>query len=332
MFAAPRPPFAAGDTSFPRTPEQNDGFEESGVDLATFVEQEQPPSPAAPPVPLSPVLSNTASTRKNSSHRKPVPRYLPSVSPQQPLTPGRLSIGGFEALLAKGEKRGAEEAVSGEAEPDYKRRMEESKPFSPRLGLGLDQGGVDARKQRQARDETRSGPAMVGPSMARGTSGDIGEENLSWSDRLRQSEWMPSAFAKRPTVSTVPTSIRAIRNDTWRADGPPTVGIIHAYSHSRNPSADAFRPMQGINTPAQPRRRSAVAGGRRPSKAAEKDLQEVVVIPSAWDDDTDDEDEMKAREATFQPERMSFERVEYRNWFAKLLHVSTELLLSFRRC
>lgn len=312
MFAAPRPAFA--DTSFPRTPEQNDGFEGEGLDLATFVEQEQPPEPVSPP------LASPDSLRKNPSHRKPVPRFIAS----EPTTPGRLSVGGFEALLAKGEKRSALEPIS--SDPGLKRRLEDEKPFSPRLGLGLDEGGVEARKQRLARDEARSGPAVVGPAMARGISGDIGEENLSWSDRLRQSEWMPSAFAKRPAASNIPPpSLQAIgRHDSWRADGPPTAAIIHAYSHSRNPSTNAFRPVQADNTPSQPRRRSTVAMSRRRSEATEKDLQEVVVIPSAWDDDTDDEDEMKAREATFQPERMSFDRVEYRNWFPKLVHVSSD--------
>lgn len=329
MFASPLPFPAA---TFPRTPEQQHAFDNENVDLATFVEEVGDRSPPSSPEPNRPGRGELP--RKNSSHRKPVPRYIPTPPP--PPTPGRLSIGGFEALLASGvgsaagsQKRSAALEAMGEEEPKGKRRAEQPRLFSPRVGLGMTEDGVEARKQRQQRDEEllRSGRAVAGPSqLSRGGGGDLGEENIvSWSDRLRQSEWLPAPFYKRPSASgpTLPPprsrSVAHTGITDWRADGPPTAALIHAHSDSR------YRPVQAHTTPAPDRRRQHSTPNlstRRPSGAFDKHLQEVVVIPSAWDDDSIDGDDVRAREASFRPERMDFQMLEYRSWFPKLVHVS----------
>ncbi|ORY47191.1 hypothetical protein BCR35DRAFT_356218 [Leucosporidium creatinivorum] len=333
MFASPLP----FPSPFPRTPEQQDAFDNEDVDLVTFVAEQgggghdQGHSDSSPEMPQSGEFP-----RKNSSHRKPVPRYVPSPPLVQPPTPGRLSIGGFEALLARGvgseagvQKRSAALNVIAGEKLKGKGKEDDNKVFSPRVGLGLPEEGMEARKQRQERDEARfrsGGRSVAGPSqLGRGGGGDLGEENIvSWSDRLRQSEWMPSAFAKRPSTGSALSPRTANRRDDWRTDGPPTAALVHAYNPARNPSTENFRPVQAINTPAPDRRRNQSTPNlsyRRPSTSFSKHLQEVVVVPSGWDDDSIDEDDVRAREASCRPERMNWEMLEYRNWFPKFVHM-----------
>lgn len=333
MFASPLP----FPSPFPRTPEQQDAFDNEDVDLATFVAENGDHSDSSPEMP-----QRGEFPRKNSSHRKPAPRYVPSPPPQPP-TPGRLSIGGFEALLARGvgseagaQKRNAAlSVIAGEREDlKGKGKEEDSKVFSPRVGLGLPEEGMEARKQRQERDGLRSGRGVAGPSQLSrgGGGGDLGEENIvSWSDRLRQSEWMPSAFAKRPSTGSALSPRTTNRRDDWRADGPPTAALVHSYNPDRYPSTEHFRPVQAMNTPAPDRRRNQSTPNlsyRRPSTSFSKHLQEVVVVPSGWDNDSIDEDDVRAREASCRPERMNWEMLEYRSWFPKFVHVSSP---SFRQ-
>ncbi|GAA6052932.1 hypothetical protein JCM3770_006740 [Rhodotorula araucariae] len=93
-----------------------------------------------------------ASPYPRSPQRKPVPDYLPEVACSTPLSispmaspspdGGRLSVGRFEALLAR-------QADAGPALEDD----EGGVVWSPRMQLGLDVDGVDAREARRRWDE-----------------------------------------------------------------------------------------------------------------------------------------------------------------------------------
>ncbi|BGP51182.1 hypothetical protein JCM10450v2_007111 [Rhodotorula kratochvilovae] len=105
-----------------------------------------------PPAPLSP--------SPRSPQRKPVPTYLPEIASSTPISlsrtaspspegdlrdGGRLSVGGFEALLA----RRAETGHGVEEDPDG------HVVWSPRMQLGLDPEGVEAREARRRWDQQR---------------------------------------------------------------------------------------------------------------------------------------------------------------------------------
>lgn len=252
-------------------------------------------------------------TRKNSSsHRKPVPRFLTTADVRP-----TLSISGFEALInaedisrhRQSRKRGA--AVD-EIHSRSVRRLEDSEPvFSPRIGLGLAQDGVQARQDRRTRDDNRMSTGLSGrrqgPTHREG--GDLGQQSI------------------------VRLSGRHLAdNDGHRSDGYITV----AQDLSRNSSTDSRRQIQ-LQTPpstvhhhqrrgSEPlsshmRKRSVT----RSMSKGENGLQEVVVVPSTLADDSDDDggdDGLPAREVTFRPERMTFDLLEYRGLFPKLLHVS----------
>lgn len=300
---------AAAAATFPRTPEQQHAFDNEAVDLADFAENIQPPPAATSSAGDSPELGADR-PRKASSHRKPVPRFLPS--PTIPL-PARLSISGFEALISGSspKKRGASDQQPGGAQ-ERKRQLEDVPVFSPRVGLGLADAGVQAREARRVRDSSHGRSARrQGPTHREG--GDIGRQAiLSWSDRIRQREW-----------------------DEPRRQPPPPSGATMAPGTTyigRNPSTDSYRPLQLLNTPAPQhhRRRGSEPlpshiRKRSVSRSISKDekgLQEVVVVPSSWDDDSIDGDHMlPLREASFRPERMAFEMLEWRSWFPRTVHV-----------
>lgn len=68
--------------------------------------------------------------------------------------------------------------------------------------------------------------------------------------------------------------------------------------------------------------------GSRSRRATEGDVE--IVVPSRWDDDSID-DASEGYEASFRPERMNLERLEYRGWFPRLLHVSSSSFPLFAR-
>ncbi|KPV71534.1 uncharacterized protein RHOBADRAFT_50421 [Rhodotorula graminis WP1] len=119
-----------------------------------------PPSHASPSSGLLPPIPMTRST---SSRRKPVPSYFgPGAAVASPAElsrvdsptsgdPSRLSVGGFEALVARRANEGR--AVEGDEEGRV--------VWSPRADLGLDREGVEAREMRRRWDEQRlvSAPA-----------------------------------------------------------------------------------------------------------------------------------------------------------------------------
>ncbi|KAK4055417.1 hypothetical protein OIO90_003255 [Microbotryomycetes sp. JL221] len=350
MFVSP----TTGEVSVPRTPEQQDAFDNERVDMNEYLETTEPPPPAAHPSSspetqsspeLAPFGSSRGAPRKNSVQRKPVPQYIPSPV-QRSGTPGRLSIGGFEALL----KDSATESPEGLLGHDkIKSRLQhlydpndagDREPFSPRLGLGLPEAGVTAREQRLAREQADL------KNRASRTGGDIGEENLvSWSERLMQSDWFPSTLSKR--LSLLPGSgspmaskrASAFGNDehAWKADGPSTAAYVHAHSASRNPSAKGFSPLPLHNTPqagnngrrgantnsnrnnASRRTRSGPEFASPITNRSEKSLGEVVVLPSVWEDDGQDDDDIR-RDPSFRPERMYYDSIEYRSVFARIVH------------
>ncbi|GAA5995328.1 uncharacterized protein JCM10292_005105 [Rhodotorula paludigena] len=171
MFNAPLPalpssmnPSDEGDLRRPSTPPNA---------ARTLVFPSPPHSGLLPALPASsPSLPAPRSPR--SPRRKPVPQLLdniqlsprsaaPSPSPEPPATPGRLSIGGFEALVES--QRGA--PTEGGAEEQRRSRLsqlqaDEANAFeddggrvvwSPRIHLGLDAEGVEAREERRRWDE-----------------------------------------------------------------------------------------------------------------------------------------------------------------------------------
>ncbi|GAA5849594.1 hypothetical protein JCM9279_007281 [Rhodotorula babjevae] len=113
-----------------------------------------PPSHASPSGGLLPPIPTT---RAISSRRKPAPLYLgPDGAVSSPVEfsragspssvdASRLSVGGFEALLAR--RAGEGRAVGNEDEGRV--------VWSPRADLGLDREGVEARETRRRWDEQR---------------------------------------------------------------------------------------------------------------------------------------------------------------------------------
>lgn len=267
MFAAPVPfPAPSHDSSqgpFPNTPEQQHGFENEGTYAETYnvIDFIQSTDDENDDSLLSRGSVGATSSRKASTKRKPVPRFLPSPEPAPGSSsshPGHLSIGGFDALLARGEasaaaaqKRSAALDVLENRSPrSSKRQVVAPEVFSPRVGLGLADEGVEARDRRRALDEDklRRGGWKAGQrsSLLRPTSGggDLGEEKMvTWSDKLRQQEWRGPATPRQPHAdSATPPSLAAIGHaDSWRDQGPPTAALVHAHSVSRNPSADGYR-------------------------------------------------------------------------------------------
>ncbi|GAA5914795.1 hypothetical protein JCM6882_007275 [Rhodosporidiobolus microsporus] len=151
-----------------------------------------PPSSSAfahpPPLPSSP------RPQSSSSRRKPVPKFIPepppgspfhfrsrsrevgvpagdeeeeeNVPPQpsssrsrSPRSPNRLSISGFEALLQRGVQPTAvpSHLHRGEADEDAEGQI----IWSPRIHLGLDAEGVEAREDRLRRDRNRVSQQML---------------------------------------------------------------------------------------------------------------------------------------------------------------------------
>lgn len=140
------------------------GVAGSGTGEQQELSRAEPPSPRTmPPSPVFPaadLLPAIPLTRTVSPRRKPVPSYLPDTTGSSPLDlsragspdsrpPSRLSLGGFEALLA----RRAEEARSV---GDEEGRV----VWSPRADLGLDPGGVAAREARRRWDEQHLGSTI----------------------------------------------------------------------------------------------------------------------------------------------------------------------------
>ncbi|KAM0790980.1 hypothetical protein ACM66B_004282 [Microbotryomycetes sp. NB124-2] len=327
MFVAP------SDVPVPRTPEQQDAFDNERVDMTEYLETTEPPVPPAhpsssPESQMSAVLApvgGSAAPRKNSVQRKPVPQYI--ASPVQPSgTPGRLSIGGFEALLhpkdaasSNTTKTRSQQLAAAAADSDVR------EPFSPRVGLGLPQEGVSAREQRLAREQ-----ADIQNRTSR-AGGDLGEENLtSWSERLMQSEWFPSTLSKRLSLLPASSSSPQVDKDAWKADGPANAAYLHGYSPSRNPSTRDFAALPLHNTPHLKAKRAAGGATSRRTRSepdfvspltdrSEKGLGEVVVMPSVWEDDGPEDDDVR-RDPSFRQERMHFEAIEYRNFFARIIH------------
>ncbi|GAA6018135.1 hypothetical protein JCM10207_006090 [Rhodosporidiobolus poonsookiae] len=105
-----------------------------------------PPLPTATVDPPSPRPVSTLSSR-----RKPVPKFIPDPPPESPFNTSldghaapesaRLSIGGFEALLKRSSAAASGEDADGQV------------VWSPRIHLGLDDRGVQARDERLRRDQ-----------------------------------------------------------------------------------------------------------------------------------------------------------------------------------
>ncbi|BGP10959.1 hypothetical protein JCM10049v2_006853 [Rhodotorula toruloides] len=146
------------------------------------------PAPPLPPTATAPTSPRPASafSRFSSSYRKPVPKFIPTPPRQASLSvssarahgeeldeggsAGRLSVGGFEALL---QRPGATEGRLGEVADEEEGQI----IWSPRIHLGLDPEGVEAREERRKWEEQRKVSAASG-SAGLGVFETAGEADL----------------------------------------------------------------------------------------------------------------------------------------------------------
>ena len=286
------------------------------------------------------------------SRRKPVPKFLPSPASTEggAASPIRLSIGGFEALIARGDSADASPAGSKRsstddlaAPPPPKRTARPATPelspadstsavFSPRFGLGLDERGVRARQERRLKDERRRAASRewgsFSPKEVHDAGAGGGKENarpratkqVSWSDRMRQAEWDHTQAANKEMSPALPA--KGPMDAYRRPNLNPPVPLS-----ARTGTSASFQPLPLHNTPF-PDRRSPENGvrwwSRRPSQPMEDkdELEQVVVVPShGWNSvESTPEIGNGALGTTFRPERMHFEMVDY-GLFGRILHL-----------
>ncbi|GAA5899948.1 uncharacterized protein JCM6883_006044 [Sporobolomyces salmoneus] len=172
----------------------------SKPDLAIIFSQPSPPPNG--PLPEVPEQSSSSPTSPRSpplSYRKPVPSFLPTPPRSDPLAfdfnnrrrsstsstflPGqgtsRLSVGTFEGLLQQGETTTGE--VAGYRDERSSSRLSALRSsgldepgvlnvvWSPRLNLGLNERGVEAREERLRQDQLKLQREMEGS--------DLGDRN-----------------------------------------------------------------------------------------------------------------------------------------------------------
>ncbi|GAA5853224.1 hypothetical protein JCM8547_000247 [Rhodosporidiobolus lusitaniae] len=162
MFASPA--YVSNNTS--------SGSDSSPNPLSSFP---HPPAPVSPTT--SPQLAAPSSPRPpshQSSRRKPVPKFIPDARPASPIvfrssspplsspppphlpphlgSPGRLSVGDFKALVARGSADPSSPPVTPHLEQGEHDEEEGQVVWSPRIHLGLDDAGVVARERRLQRD------------------------------------------------------------------------------------------------------------------------------------------------------------------------------------
>ncbi|SCV72835.1 BQ2448_4372 [Microbotryum intermedium] len=355
------------------------------VDLSTFLHETThaaPPSVAARS-PISPISSTHSLGRTSpTTRRKPVPNYegspvrrapasprgpTPPTSPTrsargqgQPATPNRLSVGGFEALLARGvppvsafvgagRKRGLGD-VDEEDLSAPRHRSAFANDESPKGGKRRATFHGDGIAHEVDPDALEAWNESKRPTLGLARLRKADKETLSWSEKLRQRPWIPGWTNRKetsirpvsreigsrnvgtppiPASTDIPGSIQVIAHDTWKEQGPPTVAKVHAHSHSRNPSARSFVPLPLDNTPQQNgglRRRSSVAP--RESKGSNTGLGEVVVMSSSWEDESLYAPE-RHRELTLHPGRINMRALDYRNRLVRLAHLFYSLLVIF---
>ncbi|GAA5824684.1 hypothetical protein JCM11251_005300 [Rhodosporidiobolus azoricus] len=210
-------------------------------------------NPTRPP-PLSPPLSpSSPRPQSSSSRRKPVPRFIPEPPPGSPFhlrsrskeygperleeedenippsssrhsrtsrSEGRLSISGFEALLQRGVRPSA---IPSDLQPQGPVDDDEEGHivWSPRIHLGLDPSGVEARDERLRRDANRMSQQMLHER-------DLGDraELVVETDQGEDPEVAPrqparkrTTFDSPPAVVVGPTGAVEPRTPTRRAAG-----------------------------------------------------------------------------------------------------------------
>ena len=195
----PRPPSSTGSESRDRMSSPPRPRRPSKPDLALlFGNPLPPPSGPLPDLPEEGDLSRSVSPRSPAlSYRKPVPSFLPTPPRADPLSTdfvdhsdqrsssptsfqgqaaSRLSVGTFEGLLQQGDSGGetpASAAVAGYRDegqfPSNRLSMLRAGEdyggdviWSPRLNLGLDERGVEAREERIRQDQSKLQREMEG--------------------------------------------------------------------------------------------------------------------------------------------------------------------------
>ncbi|GAA5942091.1 uncharacterized protein JCM15063_002001 [Sporobolomyces koalae] len=168
----------------------------SQPDLAViFGNPNPPPLGPLPDLPEEDQTSHSSARSPTFSHRKPVPSFIPTPPRSDPLAvdfptsrevsspsssgPGRLSVGTFEGLLQQGETPASaivagyrDEGLFAPAAANNKRlsslRGEDDQGnvvWSPRLNLGLDERGFEAREDRIRQDQLKLQREMQGQDL-----------------------------------------------------------------------------------------------------------------------------------------------------------------------
>ncbi|BGP27237.1 proteophosphoglycan ppg4 [Rhodotorula toruloides] len=168
MFNSPVPLLPAFVPASESSPPSESDLSPGALDFSA------PPLPPTATAPTSPRPAS-AFSRFSSSYRKPVPKLIPNPPRHESLSissarahgedvdecgsAGRLSVGGFEALLqhpaAVGGRIGQLQHVVADDEEGHV-------VWSPRIHLGLDPEGVEAREERRKWDEQRKVSAATG--------------------------------------------------------------------------------------------------------------------------------------------------------------------------
>ncbi|SCZ92036.1 BZ3500_MvSof-1268-A1-R1_Chr5-3g08295 [Microbotryum saponariae] len=340
------------------------------VDLSTFLhETTHAASPSvAARSPISPISSTHSFGRVSpSKRRKPVPKYEsspvrrgpasprgapPPTSPARsargqgiPATPNRLSIGGFEALLARGVP-----PVSSFVGAGRKRGLgdvDEEDLAAPRhrSAFATDESPKDGKRRATFHGDGIGFEMDPDDNTNTHTSGLIGSrktdnKTFSWSEKLRQSPWIPAWTARKDTTgrrasrenvsrdvgiapvlatSDNPGSIQVISHNTWKKQAPSTAAKVN-----RN-----FVSLPLHNTPQQSggmRRRSSAV--HREEEKANKGLGEVIVMPGSWENESIYAPEPQ-RELILHPMRIKMSALDYRNRLMRLVYLFYSLLIVF---
>ncbi|KDE04052.1 hypothetical protein MVLG_05491 [Microbotryum lychnidis-dioicae p1A1 Lamole] len=252
------------------------------VDLFTFLHETthaSSPSVAARS-PISPIRSTQSFDGISpSKRRKPVPKYEaspvrrgpasprgapPPTSPARsakvqgnPATPNRLSIGGFKALLARGVPpvsscvgAGRKQGLGDVDEEDLaaqRLRSAFATDESPKGGkrrATFHGDGIEFEMDPDDTSNTRTSGLV--------RSRKAHNKTFSWSEKLRQSPWIPRWMARKDTTgrrasreigfrnvgiapvlatSDNPGSIQVISHNTWKEQAPSTAAKVNRNFH-----------------------------------------------------------------------------------------------------
>lgn len=286
MFNSPvplLPAFRPSTGDEPSPPSEGDFF----PDALDFPNPPLPPTATAPNAPRPP----SALSRFSSAYRKPVPQFIPTP-PRHPslsissarahgedvdegASAGRLSVGGFEALL---QRPGAIEGRPGELEWNAADDDDGQVVWSPRMQLGLDPEGVEAREERRQWDEQRnvSGPSgRAGP----GAFDAVGEADLG--DPAR---FVPATerLAPPPSHGANPDLLVSPRGSRRRVRGvtafePPLTPQAHGGAFRTPPRNVTPGARRSYITPRSARSKRSRMTSYEPQYGEEDDLELVAV-------------------------------------------------------